>query len=150
MMETMAVLLIFFVLLLIGFMFYVKVMKGNIEIEEEEAKQLQAIQVAQRAMFLPEVQCSEENVVDPDCIDIFKLDAAADIMGQNQIYYHDRLGFSTIVVNEIYPYSNSWALYNNPMEGFEDKITTDLPISIFDPKEKKRAFGIMQVSVYLK
>lgn len=148
MMETIAVLLVFFILVLIGFVFYVRIMHGNIEIEEEEARQLKAVETAQRAMFFPELQCSEENIVTSDCIDILKLDAAADIISQNQIYYYDRLGFSKIVINEIYPESNSWILYNKPLVEFEDKITTHLPVSLFYPEERKYSFGIMLVDVY--
>lgn len=150
MMETIAVLLIFFVIVLIGFTFYARVMQGNLEIKQEEARQLKAIEVAQRAMFFPELQCSKENIVATDCIDIWKLDAAADIMGQNQIYYHDRLGFSKVVIDEIYPDSNSWVLYDRSLDKFQDKITSHLPISIFHPEEKKYSFGVMEVDVYIQ
>jgi uncharacterized protein (UPF0333 family) len=150
MMETISVLLVFFILILIGFVFYVKIIKGNIEIEKEEKRQLEAIEIAQRVMFFPELQCSEENVVRSDCIDILKLNAAADIIRQNQIYYYDRLGFSKVLVNELYPKNRNWILYDKSLVKFKDKITTHLPISIFDPKEKEYSFGIMQVDVYIK
>jgi len=150
MMETIAVLFIFFVLVLVGFIFYIRIAQGNMEIDKEETRQLKAIEVAQRAMFFPELQCSEENIVASDCIDILKLNAAADIISQNQLYYYDRLGFSKIVVTEMYPTSNNWTLYDRSLVKFADKITTHLPISIFDAKEKKYSFGIMKVDVYTK
>ena len=161
MMETVAVLLIFFIMIAIGFVFYVKVMKGNIEIEAEKFKQLESIEIAQRAMFFPELQCSEENIVTNDCIDLLKLKAAAGdtitgsggIMSQNKLYYSDRLGFSKISITEIYPGDNNWVLYDYSLAGgdYADKITSNIPILIKNSSEKKKySFGIMEVEVYTK
>ena len=76
MMETMAVLVIFFILAGIGFIFYINIMKGSIEAEKEEIRQLQAIEIAQRTVFLPELQCSEgEDIVKSGCIDVEMLEA---------------------------------------------------------------------------
>lgn len=148
--ETIMVLLVFFVLVLLGFIFYINVMKSNIEVKREEIKQKEAIQVAQRAMFLPELQCAFRNIEANDCVDIMKLSAAADIILENQIFYFDKLGFSKIVVNEIYPEEKSYLLYDNSLPTFQDKTTTYLPIDIFDPTLEEHAFGIMQVEVYAK
>ncbi len=153
MMETIAVLLIFFVLVLIGIIFYVNVMKGNLEIEAEEARQLEAIEVAQRAIHLPEVQCSKGmDIVTSDCVDVLMMEAfdSEGIVSKNQLYYHDRLGFSKIVVREIYPNENKpeWVLYNLSLDKFKDKMTTYLPVSLKHSKENKYSFGIMQVDVF--
>src|SRR3989338_7745702 len=143
MMETIAVLFIFFILVVIGFVFYAKILKGNLEQQKEESAQLNAIEVAQRASSLPELQCSEGNIVSDNCIDLLKLEAASQIMQQNDIYYYDRLLFSKITVNEIYPNSNEWALYARPLDEFYSKITTNIPILLFNPIENKNSFGIM-------
>lgn len=150
MMETIAVLFIFFILVVMGFVFYAKILKGNIEEQKEESIQLNAIEVAQRASSLPELQCSEDNIVSDNCIDILKLEAASGIMQQNDVYYYDRLLFSKITVNEIYPGSNEWALYSRPLDEFSNKITTSIPISLFNPIENKNSFGIMTVELFLK
>jgi len=157
MMETIAVLLVFFIMVVIGFVFYVQIIKANIEIEREEARQLQAVEIAQRALFLPELQCSKgKDIIKSDCIDILMLeafiDSDMDIIGENQLYYHDRLGFSEIIVREVYPDASKpqWVLYDKHLDEFTDKITTHLPVSLKDPKENKYSFGLMQVSVYLE
>ena len=150
MMETIAVLFIFFILIVIGFVFYAKILKGNLEQQKEESAQLNAIEVAQRASSLPELQCSEGNIVSDNCIDLLKLEAASQIMQQNDIYYYDRLLFSKITVNEIYPNSNEWALYTRPLDEFSSKITTNIPILLFNPIENKNSFGIMTVELFLK
>src|SRR3989344_9507334 len=89
--ETIAVLFVFFVFILIGLIFYVKIIKGNIESDKEEASQLRAIGIAQRVMFLPELQCSEDNIIRDNCIDWWKLDSANSIMKDNEPYYYDLL-----------------------------------------------------------
>ena len=150
MMETIAVLFIFFILVVMGFVFYAKILKGNLEEQKEESIQLNAIEVAQRASSLPELQCSEDNIVSDNCIDILKLEAASGIMRQNDVYYYDRLLFSKVTVNEIYPGSNEWELYSRPLDEFSNKITTSIPISLFNPIENKNSFGIMTVELFLK
>src|SRR3989344_5606509 len=92
--ETIAVLFVFFILIIIGFMFYVKVIKDNIDIEKEEMSQLRSVGISQRIMFLPEIQSSEDNIIIDNCIDILKLDYAQSIMKENEIYYYDLLEFS--------------------------------------------------------
>ena len=150
MMETIAVLFIFFILVVMGFVFYAKILKGNLEEQKEESIQLNAIKVAQRASSLPELQCSEDNIVSDNCIDILKLEAASGIMRQHDVYYYDRLLFSKVTVNEIYPGSNEWELYSRPLDEFSNKITTSIPISLFNPIENKNSFGIMTVELFLK
>lgn len=152
MLETIAVLLIFFILIVIGFIFYANVLRGNIEIQKEESVQLNAIKIAQRASSLPELQCSEDNIVSDNCIDIFKLQATSEIINnpENEIYYYDRLLFSRITVKEIYPQENDWELYNRPLEEFSNKIVTNIPISLFNPVSNKNSFGVMRVELFLK
>lgn len=154
MLETIAVLFIFFILLLIGFVFYTNVIKGSIEIQKEENVQLKSIEVAQRASSLPELQCSEDNIVSDNCIDLIKLETASIVIQANDIHYYDRLLFSTIKVTRVYPKDpladNEWTLYDRPLEEFSNKILTNIPISIFNPVTNKKSFGVMTVELYLK
>ena len=153
--ESVAILFIFFVLLVFGFVFYMNVMKGSAKVDIEENIELKAIGIAQRASFLPELQCSEENVRVENCIDLLKLEAAADLLRSNNIYYYDIFEFSDIRVDRIFPppptYSiNTWLLYNNTLTDYTSKLSTFIPTSIFDPRTKKYDFGILIVDVYKK
>ena len=87
--ETIAVLFVFFILIIIGFIFYVKVIKSNIQSESEELSQLKSVGIAQRIMFLPELQCSEDNIIIDNSIDMLKLESAQNIMKENELYYYD-------------------------------------------------------------
>lgn len=148
--ETIAVLFVFFILILVGFIFYIKIIKGNIDSEKEESSQLKSIGVAQRAMFLPELQCSEDNIVVSNCIDILKLVYAKNIMSQNEVYYYDILGFSNVTVLQIYPAEARWELYSRREETFKSEFITNVPISLYDPATRNSGFGILTIKTSSK
>jgi hypothetical protein len=150
MFETIAVIFIFFILVLLGFVFYANLLRGNIEVEREESIQLNSIEVAQRASFLPELQCSEENIVSDNCIDILKLEVAQDIIRDNQFHYYDKLLFSKINIVEIYPENEEWLLYDLSLDEYTSKVVTNIPISLYDPIKNDNRFGVMRVELYLK
>ncbi|MBI2654696.1 hypothetical protein HYX02_07885 [Candidatus Woesearchaeota archaeon] len=143
--ETIAVLFVFFVLITIGFVFYVKVIKGNIEAEKEELSQLKSVGVAQRVMFLPEVQCSEDNIIIDNCIDISKLDAAQKLMKENEVYYYDLFEFSDISISQIYPSDAKWSIYSRKTNDFKSRFVTNVPISLYDSTIRKHGFGILTI-----
>jgi len=164
MLETIVVLAIFFILVILGFVFYTKVFKSGVETEKDEIIQLNAIKIAQRAASLPELQCSQENVAKDNCIDEIKLRVAGGIGGimlqsDNQIHYYDMFSFSVITVEEIYPTTQEWTIYDRQFEQggrklekeeYDYWITTTVPITIFDSKENKNAFGMMRVELFSK
>lgn len=152
MMETLAVLLVFFILVILGIVFYSRVLSGSIETQKEEGIQLSAVKVAQRASTLPELQCSNDNIVSDNCIDIVKLEAASDILRQNEAYYYDRFLFSNIKISEVYPENKEWKFYERPLAygEFSNKIVTNIPISLFDPINNKNSFGVMNVELFTK
>lgn len=152
--ETIAVLFIFFVIVLLGFVFYVKFMQSSIEAETEEIKQDNAIKIAQRALYLPELQCSEKDITGSlSCVDILKLNAAGNADGaisRNVAHYFDKIGYCKITVDSIYPLPNSWLLYDFDLPGFKDKTTTRIPIMILNATDRSYAFGVMKVEMYEK
>lgn len=148
--ETIAVLFVFFILIIVGFIFYVKVIKGNIELEKDELSQLRSIGIAQRVMFLPEIQCSEDNIIIDNCIDILKLDSAQKLMRENEVYYYDMLEFSDVSVLQIYPAEAKWSIYSRKTEDFRNKFLTNVPISLYDPASRKHGFGILSVETLSK
>jgi len=148
MLETISVLAIFSILILLGLIFYSGVFKSSIEVEKEERTQLDAIKIAQRSSFLPELQCSQENIIIDNCINILNLEALSEVINENEVYYFDKLSFSRIIVNKIYPDDEEWVLYNRPLEQYSDKIVTNAPILLFDPVENKNYFGVMNIEVF--
>lgn len=147
MMETIAILFIFFILVFIGLIFFFRIMKSNVADEIEEAKELSAIEAAQIASSLPELQCSQNNIIESNCIDILKLENAVEVV--NTTTYFDLFSYSRITVQQKYPlpYTN-WTLYEKKPVNVTEVRPTYFPISLFDPKTQYYYFGVMIVDAY--
>ncbi|MBI2557970.1 hypothetical protein HYW20_01500 [Candidatus Woesearchaeota archaeon] len=148
--ETIAVLFVFFILVAIGFIFYVKVIQSNLEQEKDEASQLRSVGIAQRVMFLPELQCSEDNIITDNCIDVLKLESAKGIMKEKELYYYDMFEYSSINITQIYPTEAKWSIYSKETDDFSSKFVTNVPISLFDPAGRKYGFGVLAIETMLK
>lgn len=149
--ETIAVLFVFFILIAVGFMFYGKVILGNVQSQKDEFVQLQSISIAQRAMFLPELQCSEDIVEEiTGCIDLFKIGASQDIIAQNSRYYYDLFEFSNITLRQIYPSEHNWVIYERKTDIFESRFITNIPVSLYDPVARRYGFGVLTVETLSK
>ena len=148
--ETIAVLFVFFILVVIGFMFYAKVFKGNLETEKDELSQARSVGIAQRIMFLPELQCSEDNVIIDNCIDILKLESAQKLMLDNSLYYYDLLEFSDVDIMQIYPKEISWNIYSRTTEDVKNRFVTNVPISLYNSTTRRFTFGILTIETLLK
>ncbi|MFC1723967.1 hypothetical protein ACFL0V_07565, partial [Nanoarchaeota archaeon] len=71
--ETIAILFIFFILLVVGAVFYMNIARSSMKKDIQESYDLKAIELAQVISFLPEVQCTESNVVRASCFDLYKI-----------------------------------------------------------------------------
>ena len=144
--ETIAVLFVFFILLAIGFIFYGRITAGNLQSQKDEFAQLNSVSIAQRAMFLPELQCSEDIVEEiTGCFDLLKINSSQDIMRQNSRHYYDLFEFSNITIHQIYPNNREWVVYERRIEGFESKFVTNIPVSLYDPITRRYGFGVIAV-----
>ena len=154
--ESIAIMFIFFLLIIAGFVFYSKIEKRNIEIDNDESADLRAIETAQIVSFLPEIQCIQENVQVYNCFDILKVMAMKDVTENNKMYYYDLLQYSNITIEQIYPNSiSSWNIYNNTKKNWRKKISTQIPVALFNATgngldiKPYYAFGVMYVDVFI-
>ena len=155
--ETIAVLFVFFILIIVGFLFYVKIIKGNIETEKEEISQINSIGIANRVMFLPELQCSQDLAKEiTNCIDVLKMESAKNLMKQNEVYYYDLLEYSDVTITQIYPNTGKkWNVYSRKIDNFKNKFVTNVPISLCDPTisdctKRKFGFGVLTIETLSK
>ncbi|MDO8480572.1 MAG: hypothetical protein Q7S65_02015 [Nanoarchaeota archaeon] len=146
MMETIAILFIFFILISLGFIFYTKVAKQSLESKVEENQDLSAIQVQQIASSLPELQCSEQNIVKENCIDLLKAFAAPDVLSEPE--YFNLLGYARVTLEEVYPETFPIVLYSHQLPNAKDKRDSFFPIAIFEPASATTAFGVLHIEVY--
>jgi len=151
--ENVAVLFVFFLLLAFGLIFYMGVMKSTSQKDQEKDFTLKAIRITQLITFLPEMQCSAENIVTDACFDIMKVESFSGLVKKNFLYYYDYFGFSNISVTEIYPNKRTWSIYENLPNDIENKnkLVTPVPISLYNATaggSKGYSFGVLKVTVY--
>jgi len=149
MFESIAILIVFFILILFGFMFYTALQKSEIQRGADESATLKAIDTAQVISFSAELQCSQKNDQDEDCIDLLKLDSAKNIIDNNREDYFPMFGFTDIYVEEIYPNNNSYSFYDFPKEKYNRKISTQFPKLLYNPITDSYSFGILYVDNYI-
>jgi len=101
--ETIAVLFVFIILVFVGLIVYSGFERSKIRQKTEEHIGISATEVAQRALFLPEVACSSENIQRFNCFDMIKLEKSHAIMDANFLMYRDLLLESRIIVRKVFP-----------------------------------------------
>ena len=156
MFETIAVLLIFFVLIGFGLIFYSKMQRESIQETGEEYFELKAIQTAQLVSFLPELQCTSptsSNIVDDNCFDLLKVKALSGIIKNDQKlrteYYYDLFGSSKISIEQIYPFGMGWDIYEYKSLTNKKSISSiKIPISLYNASSNKNNFGVLNIDVY--
>src|SRR3989344_754641 len=145
--ETIAILIIFFILVMFGIIFFSQIQRTTFDQRSIQAAGERAVSTSLNALFLPELACTKGDAVEiKDCIDIFKLEAAATAIQGNIDYYFDIFQYATIRVEELYPAQREWALYSKTRDGsvpdeFTPKATTPVPVSLYDPLSREQYFG---------
>ncbi len=149
--ETIAVLFVFFILIIMGMVFYTQYMKNDLQEKKEKSQSDKSVEIAQRLMFLPELECGNTCVSErSNCIDILKLEQAGNLMAENEKYYYDLFEFSEINVTQIYPDTTSWGLYSRSHETFKSSFETNIPVALCDPVTRRYSFGILTVKTQLR
>lgn len=155
MFETMGVLVIFFFLLVGGAAFYFNVQKSSLQQDIRKQQQLAAFQVVQKALFLPELDCSFVSIQKDNCFDKFKLMNLSSYLSDPEnedflIDYFTVFGFSEIDIYQVYPVNNtfSYTLYKNIPKEYSSIISTQSPVLLFDTINKRYDFGVIEVDVY--
>ncbi len=147
--ENIAIIIIFFIMLVFGMAFYSKVQKGSSDVRQTEAYDIKAVEIAQKTSYLPELRCSSKNVQVEDCFDVYKLDVIFNnnLFVSNIEYYYDLFERSTISINETYPDKREWRLYDRSNENMS-KISTKIPLSLYNASDESYSLGVLYVDLY--
>lgn len=148
--ETIAILFVFFFILVIGAVFYVRLQASSTQQSLTETFERRAVSLSQVISFLPETQCTEANVVKPSCFDLYKVEALAELSDSAEYkqFYIRELGISKIEIDQIYPAGQRWTIFNNTPDFFIEAPITRFPITLYDAPDEKYYFGILEVTVY--
>lgn len=160
--ESMAVLIVFIVLVAFGSNFYFASQRADIERESSRFEQLRAVEIALSALFLPELSCTVVGL--EKCVDRRKAEAFSDLMKESlkRQKYFAFLGYSNIFLNVSYfdvqkefPQSAILNLYNNVPASFSSSDVFKLPVVVCegdcDPAGIRRySFAVLEVASYVK
>ena len=164
--ESILVLLIFFILLTIGLIFYAKVQSHVAEQEMDEFNAKRTIDMALAVKFMPELQCTMQATEEFDCIDELKLKAFKAMMQSNdnpsfRRYYARMFPNAKISIKESFVPMGE-GIIGDQEDGsillFDNTYTTEenatgvkrlsLPITIFNPITDSNSFGFIVLDTY--
>lgn len=151
MFETVGVLVVFFMIMSLGFVFYFFVFEHTSTGETERQLALHNIQTVHTALSLPELECSVGKSRKRGCIDKQKAASFSVLMSNEDILmdYFPILKFSKVSLEVIYPPSNAFNLtiYDHKMNSSSFAHTT-VPIRVYDIIDKQFNYGVLRVKRY--
>ena len=153
--ETVAVLFIFFVLVIFSIIFYSKYQQVSFKEKSEELVASRAMDTTLRILFLPELICSRGDAeAEDNCIDLMKLRYANETMQDHaQDYYFDMLSYATITITQLSPEEKTFVLYDKPKPNYKKREPTYFVVSLRDNTVGSDTlgsygFGYVKVEVY--
>jgi hypothetical protein len=154
MFETIAVLVVVFFLIFFGLYFYQSSQMDAFKKSMTEDNYLKEIELIKVINYLPELQCSIDNVVTSNCIDVQKLRAFKAKTLDSKTYYTSILKSTKISVKEIYPsaslpdFAPEYEVFANVPASYSETNKEFIPILLYDPGAKRYIAGMMTVEVY--
>jgi len=150
--ENIGILVVFFILLVFGLVFYVGLQKTSVDTKKEEFSQLSTVSINQLVLNLPELLCSKGfNVYEGYCFDIEKIEVFKQYLKDNNIYrdtiYFDKFKNSKIIVKKVFLGEEEYVVYDRSLENV-DSTQTQLPISLYDPVNDEYSIGVLTIEVF--
>jgi len=148
MLETIAVLIVFFFIIAFGLSFYARIRTINLEKEMLKAEEINSIKKANTIYFMPEIACLS-SMEETNCFDIYKLNSTRGIIKEDMAFYAEKLGSVTVRIEEIYPEKRDWLVYNNSKNINRGKFHFEIPVKLYDPVLKEISFGLLCLDYYI-
>ncbi len=148
MFETISVLLVFFVLLVFGMIFYGYYSSQKAKEAQSENDELLSIGLAMKIAHFPELKCTKGDITIENCFDLLKLKAFEESVINNKQYYFNIFSYSHITAEELYPGNQSYNIYSNAASADIAGLTTWVPISFYNPINRTHSVGYLKV-VYI-
>lgn len=158
--ETIAILLVFFIILGLSLLFYGSFQAGSLREAGREQFEKETIRIALLVSHLPEVACSDNGIITENCVDRVKLEAlsarADPKRGSENVFlfYQKDFRSSMVKIENVFPPvagQKPFLLYNQTPANFTEMIPTFIPITIRDPLKPaafQNSFGLLTVEVY--
>jgi hypothetical protein len=160
-METIAVLIVFFIILMFVLIFYYSFKTSGLEQKQKEVYSQGAVKIAIEVANMPELECSGAGVeLGVDCFDKLKIESLSKLIaGSIDLRagpYLDKFGNSKIIIREIYSQGamkeTNWTLYSREPDNKKDEYVFQNLISISDPRINPpvgiRSIGVLETTFY--
>ncbi|MBI4140579.1 hypothetical protein HY485_01945 [Candidatus Woesearchaeota archaeon] len=152
MFETIGVLIVFFILLAIGMSVYFFLQKTSYAKDIEHARQLEALALMQKMLYLPELDCNFLQTTQDNCIEKLKLEALRDLLQRDanaKQDYYPTFGRSAIKIVPVYPTGNDITLYQNTPQKYKQMFKTHTPIILKDTVNNINTFAYIEITSYI-
>ncbi len=138
--ETIMVLLAFFILLGIGLVLYAQYQKTSMQRSAADSFEREAVRIALKVSFYPELACSENGVINENCFDLHKVVAFANKVNRNKpgfdetafLLYETELRDSTIYVEQVFPPPDTATIPFETAESIGDAPAALNRITLYD------------------
>lgn len=165
--ETIAVIVVFMILLVFALVWYSQSSQASQLIEQDKAYRLELLEMAKVVMNMPEIQCSVASSQDTTCMDYYRLHAVAlqnspDASEEyreeylSQFLADRRAGYGARV-HVIYPdigIDPVVRLFDyrpvNVLEDNEPSAQVPIPVIVYDPITDMRSFGMLVLEQYIE
>lgn len=152
MFETIGVLIVFFILLAIGISVYFVIQKSSATKETVQRQQTEGFKIAQKMLYLPELDCNFLSTTQDVCFDLYKLQTLQDLLNKDENIKNDYFqifGYSKITINIVYPQIQpQFVLYDKQPPAIVTQRTTQSPILVKNPIDDTNSFGYVEVKRY--
>ena len=149
--ETVGILVIFFILILFGLIFYSNYQKTALLKEKDKILEKDAVTISLKASYFPEFACEQTlNIKSGTCIDVFKLTGFNQLIDENQTmknYYSSIFLTSDIYLVDLIE-NKTYSVYNNTKEEFTKKTVIRTPIILRNSYSSEESFGVLHVDYY--
>jgi hypothetical protein len=151
MFETIAVLVVFFFILVFGVSFYFVLQRSSYNRQVERNAQLLSVQISQKISDLPELDCALTGIQIDNCVDKVKLEKLDSALEDDakQLVYFSVLGYSEIYLHTVYPEFQKYDIYENEPGSYSSAYRNQIPVLLYDPVESKFEFAVLEVTTYV-
>lgn len=161
--ENIAIMLVFFILLAMGLLFYGAWQRGTIKETIHEQFTKEAIRIALTVSYLPEVVCSQDNYIVENCFDEYKVSALSKLLDPQSPQYDEKVFLmyeqlfheSRVTIEKIFPLDEREIMYlydNAPADdAYTEVIPTFVPVIVKDPTMRLDAgnsIAILKIEVF--
>lgn len=147
--ETIAVLFVFFILVVFGLVFFYKYQQSSLEEKQDELLATKAMDTTLKSLFLPELACTRgEAELEENCLDVMKLNYVGTIFKEYDSDYFSLFSYARITIQQVYPTPRTWIVYDHPQKEWKNKEQSLFSIALRDDRSNSYGFGYIQTEVY--